>query len=352
MASKPPVKRIDSLQAGRALAALAVVFHHSDQTIANQLGGDPHWLAVIVSRGNLGVDFFFVLSGFIIYRTNAGKTDEPGWASYFVWSRIHRIYPPYLPIGLAMAALYTLSPGLSGSVRVWEWLPTLTLFPVGEPALSVAWTLQHEVAFYAIIWLLFAARRLLWGFLLWAAAILFIHQTKPFELINLEFLFGVCAAWAFLNEKLRWDFVLAAAGSIVIIAFFALGSDDYRIAFGLGLAMLLLPVVRLEKSGRLNVPPFLVRLGAESYALYLVHLPLVVALARLFHKARMPWFLAFPVLVAAAVVAAKLYYRFYEQTSVVQRLGPRKRRPAAIVPEAGCVEGEIGPKDGDRRAAP
>jgi hypothetical protein len=118
-----------------------------------------------------------------------------------------------MPIGLAMAAAYILFPGLSMSARSWGWLPTLTLFPVGEPALSVAWTLQHEIVFYAVIWLLFSLRKLFWGFFLWAAAILLIHQSKPLEMINLEFLFGVCAAWAFMREKWRYDLALGAIGS-------------------------------------------------------------------------------------------------------------------------------------------
>jgi peptidoglycan/LPS O-acetylase OafA/YrhL len=77
-----------------------------------------------------------------------------------------------------------------------------------------------------------------------------------------------------------------------------------------------------------------VQLGAESYALYLIHLPLVLVLARLLRTAGAPWYIAFPLLAAAAVIAAKLYYRFYEQAPLMRRLEPHKRPKRDGGPEA------------------
>lgn len=69
----PSPSVISVLQAGRAIAALAVVFHHAAAYAEENLEPLPAALGALAGRGYLGVDFFFVLSGFIIYRTNLGK---------------------------------------------------------------------------------------------------------------------------------------------------------------------------------------------------------------------------------------------------------------------------------------
>ena len=81
MASIPPgdakgVSRetIRVLQSGRAFAALAVVAHHSALAVGAFSEPLPHVLAWVLEQGYLGVDFFFVLSGFIIYWSSQGKS--------------------------------------------------------------------------------------------------------------------------------------------------------------------------------------------------------------------------------------------------------------------------------------
>lgn len=316
------VKRIDTLQAGRALAALAVLASHVDQSLATKGTPFPHWLSLIAARGYLGVDFFFVLSGFIIYRTNAEKLALPGWSRHYVHSRLHRIYPPYLPIGIAIAIVYTKFPWLSHVERDWSWLPTLTLFPVGQPALSVAWTLQHEMTFYVIMWVLFSTRQVLAGCIIWAALILLVRQSIPLEIINLEFLFGVCAAWLHMNGRGPGNILLLCGSALLFGAFFFLLGDAWRVVFGLAITFAILPLVRAERAGKLHVPSFAVQLGAESYALYLIHLPLVIAVSRVLRSA--PWPLAAAGMIAVPIISAKLYYRFYEQSSLLRRLEPKK----------------------------
>ena len=86
--------RFTYLQAGRALAASGVLLLHAShftQAVATKM---PDLLYQILQFGYLGVDYFFVLSGFIIsysYSTSAGaRTTEE-----FLWRRAVRIYIPY-----------------------------------------------------------------------------------------------------------------------------------------------------------------------------------------------------------------------------------------------------------------
>src|ERR1700757_3534806 len=100
--------QLRSLQAGRGIAALAVAIHHAAYATAQFVAQLPDWLAVVFHQGLLGVDFFFVLSGFIIL--NAHLDDAPTMAAFrsYVLKRIVRIYVPYLPIVLTLIAAYVL----------------------------------------------------------------------------------------------------------------------------------------------------------------------------------------------------------------------------------------------------
>ena len=147
--------KLEWLQIGRAVAAMLVVFHHADQASAHFLGlpGQRYF-----GWGAYGVDFFFVLSGFIIFY--AHRKDAPGLAPArrYGWKRLTRIYLPYLPIAIAWMGLLLLFQG-GQEARNWSVLATLTLLPLATvSALSVAWTLTYELIFYAFFLLRYLAK--------------------------------------------------------------------------------------------------------------------------------------------------------------------------------------------------
>lgn len=310
---------IDSLQAGRALAALAVVIHHSAlaaNDFAAPLPGQ-RWLEL----GYLGVDFFFVLSGFIIYHSTVGRSKS---AADYANARLRRIYIPYLPVGIALALLYSFFPSISAGHRHWDWLPTLTLFPAQEPALSVAWTLQHEVLFYLVFGLFYFSGRLLLGLGIWGALILlnalfFQLKAIPLALINLEFLMGIGVA--ILKDRPAPPFWIAA---IPAIAWLALGADrQWSILFGLSCALAMWRFVRLELDGKLRVAPWLAFLGAASYSLYLTHGLAISVVGRILagHS-----YSIFATGLVAGTLAGIAYFLAIERPL----LALTKRRPASV----------------------
>jgi exopolysaccharide production protein ExoZ len=116
----------------------------------------------LISNRYLGVDFFFVLSGFITTFSSHRLVESRKGASEYFWARLVRIYVPYLPVRIAMYVLYVLFPGTSeGDRPSLSVLTTLTPLP-SKPALSVAWTLVHEMIFYMIFSLWFVSLRLFW----------------------------------------------------------------------------------------------------------------------------------------------------------------------------------------------
>jgi len=149
--------RLLELDALRGLAALAVlVFHYT--TRYDNLYGHPARVPDF-ALGEYGVQLFFMISGFVIFMTlQRTRTSR----DFFV-SRASRLYPVYWAAVLLTFAVTTLFglPGLEG--RWWEALVNLTMLQrlFGVPHIDdVYWTLTVELAFYALMWLVFVTRQL------------------------------------------------------------------------------------------------------------------------------------------------------------------------------------------------
>lgn len=257
MLSTSAARRLDSLQAGRAIAATAVVVYHTALS-ATALTQDALAWARYAELGAHGVDFFFVLSGFIIFRANDGIDRGNDFFQRFLIKRATRIYVPYLPVALALACAYTIFPTVSLGQRQWTWLSTITLLP-GTSALNVAWTLQYEIAFYILMGAFFANRTVMrWCFLLLIASLTG----------GGEFITGVAFAWA---VRRKW---------------------------------LPAPVFPVHRN--------LVALGDASYAIYLVHLPVLAVTSRIAVEAGCGWIATTLIGIITSLMAGVTYHRWCE----------------------------------------
>lgn len=106
MASSNDLGRIDALTGIRALAAFAVVGYHFNAEFSVLI---PGWLMLdrVVRQGGLGVDLFFLLSGFILTHTYWSQFVQPRWSDHlkFIWFRFARVYPAYLAALLAAVGI-------------------------------------------------------------------------------------------------------------------------------------------------------------------------------------------------------------------------------------------------------
>ena len=159
MNNNPKSHYLDILQVFRGIAAMMVVLHHTIGSIRYYHKIDYSVLNYVGYLGKFGVDFFFVLSGFIITYSAFNKYDKPKAFSHYITNRLLRIYVPYLPIGFFMLIVYTLLPGFSNGNRDISTLTSLTLIPDGNPALSVAWTLSYELCFYLLFSISFFSKK-------------------------------------------------------------------------------------------------------------------------------------------------------------------------------------------------
>src|SRR5947209_3724623 len=94
----PHPQFLPALTAMRGLAAWWVVLYHFRDEVPRALFGNTVYS--VISHGDLAVDFFFELSGFVVALRYAGRFNRPNWTAYkeFLVARTARLYPLYLSI--------------------------------------------------------------------------------------------------------------------------------------------------------------------------------------------------------------------------------------------------------------
>lgn len=320
--------KILTLQAGRAIAAIAVLFHHLASGITAFI--TPEHPFNLFRYGYLGVDFFFVLSGFIIYWATCSKQKASSFGK-FACGRLNRIFTPYLPIGIGIALAYTYLPALSASDRDWGWMTTLTLLPSDlPPALSVAWTLRFELMFYLFFGIFLTIKKVHLGFAVWGTLILAVGSSgytadnpailQSLKIINLEFIFGYLVALAVKNRLCASLFRNWTASLILIAIWYYLGANRPQSwLVGLAIAVMLHWIISRELTHGILVPKFLVFLGDASYAIYLIH-PLIIAISmRILASVGVGAITAFIFTAILCVLTGSAYHRLYE-APVVSRI--------------------------------
>jgi exopolysaccharide production protein ExoZ len=135
--------------------AVSLVFlqHYTTQNLVllHPTGGTQTLALAFKNYGNLGVELFFVLSGYLIY---GALLRRPSFGR-FMARRVRRIYPAFLvAFGIALALSLTtpaaskIPAGSDGALYIVENLMLLPgLFAI-EPLMSVAWSLSYEMFFY------------------------------------------------------------------------------------------------------------------------------------------------------------------------------------------------------------
>ncbi|WP_374305465.1 acyltransferase family protein [Methylocella sp.] len=145
-----PGTHVTGLDLVRFLAAFIVMIYHlyfwKNGDISEAAGDFSHvwWF------GWIGVEIFFVLSGFVIV-----FSAQNGSAWTFCRRRVLRLAPTvWLAATTSFAAMIILANGAQESDILPRYFTTLGLLPIGRPIDVVYWTLQVEVAFYILIFVL------------------------------------------------------------------------------------------------------------------------------------------------------------------------------------------------------
>lgn len=293
----PKEQRLESIQILRAVAALLVLFAHTWPSLIRFGAQDqiPNFIL-----GAVGVDLFFVISGFIMVYASERLFGRPGSPREFLTRRLIRIVPLYwLLTTVIVVVVYRMS---SQDNATWTnilgsylFIPTARPAGTTEPILGVGWTLNHEMFFYAAFACVLPLRRWLAVPLLTVALVGLIYVPMPqFPPLSVwaspflfEFVFGMWVAMA-MRAGLRIPPWLSVSLILIGVSMMiATDASEFRLlgrttGWGLSAAMIVAAVSLANTERKLpRVLQPVVLLGEASYALYLVHSLIPGAMTRL-----------------------------------------------------------------------
>jgi peptidoglycan/LPS O-acetylase OafA/YrhL len=286
--------RIDDLTCCRAAFAGWVYAYHLNLHV----GGKTGWLGAIVSRGYLGVDGFFILSGLVLGIAHPAQAlDWPSLRAFWI-RRLARIYPVHLAmivllaVLLAVSALADVRPNQPERFGADELVRNLLLlqgwgFSDRWAWIYPSWSISTEWAGYLafpLLWL--AVRRLpAWSrtpmLVAMFALLLAVDAAAGPVGLNLtyagalrrffpEFVAGmvICSFTGGLPGR-----VLVGLGAAVLALAVPFGSDPIIV---LGLGLILFGLTQAARQGAAPLVagvPGLVWLGVLSYAFYMSFAP-------------------------------------------------------------------------------
>lgn len=329
----------------RGVAALAVCWYHL--TNGNPQFLADGWLKRSGQHGWLGVEVFFVISGFIVPLSMArGGYRLARDGARFLAKRIVRLDPPYLTTVVLTVALWYVSsalPGFRGAIegpRLGDVIGHLGYLNgvLGRPWLNPAfWSLAIEFQFYLAIAVVFPVVHhqrpsIAWAGLagVWLCALV---GSQDVWVPHYAGLFG-CGLVCFLWREQRCGtptFVLALLAMAAAVAWSA----------GLAIATVALATAAVIAVGR-GASRAGAWLGSVSYSLYLVHVPVggrVVNLGVRLGATGGGAIAMLGIALAASIGTAIVLHRFVEQPAQLwaSRIRYRSPRPDAVAPPATAL---------------
>lgn len=294
-----------ALQASRGAAAFFVLLFHTSAMSFRYFQFDFLGIGTIGRSG--GVDFFFLLTGFLLYHTYGHKIGTKITVLPYLTNRLIRIYPFYWLITLVVLPVYFFVPSFGYGYETHKdtIIKSLLLLPQTHgPVLPVAWSLSYFVLFYFVFSLLMALGKKPAYFLvsIWITITLCHFFNVPvistdidrhfylnflFSEVNLEFITGcLLAKWAehYKNKNFKWLIILGALGFMLIWI-----NNKYLLLPFHNTLLYIIPA-SFVLLGASSVPeqlqlPFWVKslskLGNASYTILLTHLLFISILMKL-----------------------------------------------------------------------
>ena len=309
------MKRISVVEALRALASISVaLFHFCNQL--NSIGAQ-----LIAAYGWLGVDVFFVISGFVIplslYGTGYGFKDFP----FFLCRRLVRLEPPYLVSIALIIVLWrasSMAPDFVDTAPNYSvpqiashlfYLVPLTGYSWLNP---VYWSLAYEFVFYIIVGISFSyliQRNVVATVAVALCAVAIAYFIRKFVDVRvIEFLVGALIMRSVIVKDIHAKaWLLISLAAVFIFGGIATGT---AVAIGAG---------GIYFFHSVDFGRWALLFGGLSYSLYLVHVPVggrVINLAKRLGHGGLYETLAVACALVASVAVAALLNRWVERPAV------------------------------------
>jgi peptidoglycan/LPS O-acetylase OafA/YrhL len=359
--------KLRTLELGRFIAAMLVMLSHAVPYVNNHAaGGAAPVFGNMLFPGPLGVQYFFVLSGFVMASAHHADFGRLAAMPQFWWRRACRIYPAYwLALLIPMFYLYrATTPGIA--------LHMVLLDPwYAQEYIPATWSLRLEMAFYIMFglcllpyigkpllaaWVFLA----LWIWILSAIApvhppllgtlvhVSLLHAADFVSLFEVYFFAGLAAGYAYAKCRFGWR-VWAGLLVLGVLLFGSLlpmegwgvlygGHPWFVLCMAGALAVLLLGLAGLERASGWRMGRWAGWLGAMSYPIYIFHEPVMLIISNEGHWGQFGaagLYLHFALLCAAILALAALVSFMFDQP--VQR-GLRRltrriwRQPVVLAP--------------------
>ncbi|WP_207420954.1 acyltransferase family protein [Desertivirga brevis] len=310
--------RVESIQALRAMAVVLVVYVHivDSSTFTNPQQKNFFYLE---NWGAIGLDLFFVISGFIMTVITPNYVKTRNWKD-FLLKRALRIIPIYWLLSIFSYVVSTVRGSSFTFEKIIKTLLFLPVFDTSEfvfPIIPVGWSLSLEMYFYFVIagLLVFANKKIYRNLLviLFTLPVIgfFIKPEQAFykflfSPLLLEFALGIVSGLIFRhisstasssnNRRLRWWAATGTALGLALmittlftgysnVADASVVSENIEKAFlrtliwGLPSAIFLTGVVLIENLFNIKCPGIFVKLGDASYSCYLLHTTILIPVA-------------------------------------------------------------------------
>lgn len=299
---------------------------------------------------SMGVDLFFVISGFIMAWLTKGQFGKPGAAPRYLLRRIIRIVPPYWFFTAVLIVVVVLSGGQARNTTIdsrqiatsFAFVPWPRHDGTFSPILAVGWTLNYEMFFYVC----FAAALMTRSGLAWLvgafAAFALVHPLVPpswFVLkflsdpIILEFVGGIGLARLYAaGVRLSWfgTVLCVAAGALAFVLLRDSHYTERAVVLGIPALPIAAAFVLSPEPRRLGPIGRILMLGGDSsYTLYLSHAFVLNAVVLLWlGMGGRPTALTMITAMLAAIIFAMIFYRLVE-APFSRWLGGRLQLPVA-----------------------
>ena len=286
-------KRLELIQFSRALVPFLVMLFHLSGTMMAYFDYNLLGFSFIPISG--GVNYFFALSGFMMYYIYHGSLGQTNQLKSFLLNRLIRIYPLYWLLTCLFLFVLLLYPSFSvGHETDIDTLITSFLLVQSprelEPVLNVAWSLVHTVFFYLVFSLLFFSRVniskaiiTIWALLTIAFSLGYLYIDHFlirffFNQYNLIFLAGIFCAYYITHFKINLKV------SILMIIIGGMGFPviwlnsvhpfipiSFDMGTGLASALIILGLGSIDMQKDTKIPRFFNYIGNAAFSIYLSH---------------------------------------------------------------------------------